>query len=60
MSAHKELYCKVCGKLIGKCGSQKNELCSKHFQQFRKFGGVKDNNQRTVWDPNEVRVYSLK
>lgn len=51
-------YCSACGKIIDKYGSIKNLLCSKHFQQFRKFGEVKDNNQRTVWDPNEIRVLS--
>lgn len=51
-------YCSACGKIIDKYGSQKYMLCSKHFQQFRKFGEIKDHNQRTVWDTNEIRVLS--
>lgn len=49
--------CKVCGKIINEHGSLKNSLCGKHFQQFRKFGEFKDNNTRTIYDPNEIRTY---
>ena len=49
-------YCSACGKIIDKYGSIKLQLCSKHYQQFRRFGEVKDHNQRTVWDDNEIRI----
>lgn len=54
----KELrICKICGKL---CGNKPHEfingMCSKHYNQFRKFGKTLDTNPRTVWDPNEIRV----
>ena len=49
-------YCTACGKIIDKYGSIKLQLCSKHFRQFRRFGEVKDYNQRTVWDENEIRI----
>ena len=49
--------CKVCGKL---CGDKHHEfidgMCSKHYNQFKKFGKTLDTNPRTVWDPNEIRV----
>lgn len=51
------LYCKACGKLIGACGSKKVGYCSKHYQQFKRFGEIKDHNQRTIWDPNEIRIF---
>ncbi len=50
-------YCKVCGNLINQYGSKKNQLCSKHAQQFRRFGKTLDTNQRSVFDLNEVRTY---
>jgi hypothetical protein len=50
-------YCTACGKIIDKFGSRKNQLCSKHYQQFRRFGKTLDSNQRTVWDANEVRTF---
>lgn len=53
----KIIYCKACGKIVDKYGSQKYQLCNKHYQQFRKFGEIKDHNQRTVWDDNEIRTY---
>ena len=49
-------YCSACGKIIDKYGNIKLQLCSKHYQQFRRFGEVKDHNQRTVWDDNEIRI----
>lgn len=51
-------YCKACGKIIDKYGSKKLELCSKHSQQLKRYGEIKDHNQRTVWDDNEIRTYS--
>lgn len=55
-------YCDVCGvssetkkitynSVAGMC------LCSKHFQQFLRFGKFMDQNKQTVYDPNEIRVY---
>lgn len=54
----KIVYCKACGKIVDRFGSQKNELCSKHDSQMKKYGEIKDHNQRTVWDANEVRTFS--
>ena len=48
-------FCKACGVSINSNG--KNGYCRKHYQQFMKYGELKDHNQRTVWDPNEVRVF---
>ena len=51
--------CKVCGKL---CGNSSYDfiqgMCSKHYNQVRKFGKTLDCNPRTVWDPNEIRIYN--
>ena len=35
----------------------KSYLCSKHVSQVRKYGKVMDNNQRTVFEPNEIREF---
>lgn len=51
------IYCEACGKIVDKYGSKKLKLCSKHSQQIRKYGKIKDHNQRTVWDNNEIRTY---
>lgn len=53
----KIIYCEACGKIVDKCGSKKLKLCSKHYLQFKKYGEIKDHNQRTVWDNNEIRTY---
>ena len=47
--------CKACGKI---CRPQEFNLgmCYKHYQQYKKYGKVLDNNPRTVWDPNEIRI----
>lgn len=50
-------YCKVCGAIINKYGNLKLQLCSKHFQQFNRYGETKDHNQRTVFDTNEIRTF---
>lgn len=57
-----EKFCEVCGvssekkkvtnnKLSGMC------LCTKHADQFKKFGEFKDNSPRCVFDPNEIRIF---
>lgn len=51
-------YCKACGAIINKYGNSKLCLCSKHFQQFNTYGEIKDRNQRTVFDDNEIRVFN--
>lgn len=33
-----------------------NYLCSKHSNQLRKYGKFLDNNPRTIYDPNEIRI----
>lgn len=49
--------CKVCGKI---CGCKSHEftldMCRKHYQQFKKYGKCLDNNPRTIWDDNEIRI----
>lgn len=49
--------CKICGKL---CGSKHHEfingMCSKHYNQFKRFGKTLDTNPRTIWDSNEIRI----
>jgi hypothetical protein len=32
-------------------------MCRKHYEQVRRFGKTLDTNPRTIWDPNEVRLY---
>jgi len=49
--------CKVCGKLCGdKSYEFVNGMCSKHHNQFRRFGKTLDSNPRTIYDSNEIRV----
>lgn len=31
-------------------------MCYKHYQQYKKYGKTLDNNPRTIWDANEIRV----
>lgn len=50
-------FCKACGKIIDKYGSIKQQLCSKHYKQMQKFGEIKDHNQRTIYDANEIRTF---
>ena len=49
--------CKVCGRI---CGNKHHEyrdgMCNKHYTQFKKYGKCLDNNPRTVWDDNEIRI----
>ena len=45
-------FCKVCGKPEVKA----HELCAKHYTQLLKYGKTMDNNPRTVWDKNEIRI----
>lgn len=52
------IYCEACGKIVDKYGSKQLKLCSKHYQQLRRYGEIKDHNQRTVWDDNEIRIYT--
>lgn len=51
--------CKVCGKICN--GNEKYNyilnMCSKHYQQFKKYGHCLDANPRTVFDNNEIRTY---
>lgn len=44
--------CPQCGRIHFSI----NLLCPKHDKQFRKLGYFLDNNPRTVYDPNEIRV----
>lgn len=48
--------CKICGRICSPGEYFGQEMCSKHYQQYLKYGRTLDNNPRTVWDPNEIRV----
>ena len=45
--------CKICGKNE----IQAKGMCIKHYQQYRKYGKVLDNNPRTQKNPNEIIKY---
>lgn len=53
-------FCEACGKLLNKTNKyykvDSKHYCSKHYFQIRKYGKVQDNNPRTVYDDNEIRV----
>lgn len=54
MKAHK---CDICKRpLRSKIKSHGFTLCPKHYNQLRKYGKFLDNNPRTLYDPNEIRV----
>lgn len=46
--------CKICGREVPQLTLG---MCGKHYEQYRKYGKVLDNNPRTVWDDNEIRTY---
>ena len=46
--------CKICGREVSKL---KLGMCRKHYEQYYNYGKVLDNNPRTVWDDNEIRIY---
>ena len=46
-------YCKICNK---ECVKTHLGMCKKHYVQYKKYGKVLDNNPRTIWDPNEIRI----
>lgn len=48
----KTRICPQCGKIH----FSTNLLCPKHSKQLRKYGKFLDNNPRTIYDPNEIRV----
>ena len=48
--------CKICGRICSPGEYFGQGMCSKHYQQYLKYGRTLDNNPRTVWDPNEIRV----
>ena len=51
------IFCEACGCILDKFGNKEHKLCSKHYQQLRRYGEIKDHNSRTVYDPNEIRIY---
>lgn len=51
-------YCTACGRIIDKYGNKEKCLCGKHYKQLIKFGEIKDHNQRTVFDANEIRTFA--
>lgn len=46
--------CEICGREVK---YTKNGMCSKHYNQWYKYGKVLDNNPRTTHDPNEIVIY---
>lgn len=48
----KTRICPQCGKVH----FSTNYLCPKHSRQLRVFGKFLDNNPRTIYDPNEIRI----
>lgn len=50
--------CSVCGRMCDHSASHgiTHGMCRKHWEQVRRFGKTLDTNQRTIWDPNEVRI----
>lgn len=53
----KEHKCDICGRMVkNKIKSHGYVLCYKHYNQFKKYGKFLDNNPRTMYDPNEIRV----
>lgn len=46
--------CSVCGR---ECKQLTKGMCRKHYEQFKKYGKVLDNNPRTYRDPNEIIEY---
>lgn len=54
-------YCEVCGvsstnKKVSLLKSIGILLCDKHKSQYKKYGEFKDNNPRSVFDNNEIRI----
>lgn len=47
-------FCKICGRETNK---PLFGMCKKHYLQYIKYGKVLDNNPRTVFDNNEIRIY---
>lgn len=48
----KTRICPQCGRVH----FSTNLLCNKHSRQIRDFGKFLDNNPRTIYDPNEIRI----
>lgn len=58
-----ERFCDICGvssnvKRVCFNKQANMNLCEKHRDQFRRFGKFMDKNQRGVYDPNEIRLFS--
>ena len=47
-------FCKICSK---ECDKLFDGMCKKHYLQMKTYGKIINANQRTVFDPNELRVY---
>lgn len=53
----KEHQCDFCGrKTFHKIKSHGHIFCTKHYNQFKKYGKVLDNNPRTLMDKNEYHI----
>lgn len=50
--SRKTRICPQCGKIH----FSTNYLCPKHSNQLQKYGKFLDNNPRTIYDPNEIRI----
>ena len=47
--------CKVCGR---ECKNLNLGMCTKHYNQYKKYGYCLDTNPRTKRDPNEIIIYN--
>lgn len=53
----KEHICEVCGKpSFKKYTADHKTVCHKHYRQYRKHKKFLDNNPRTIYDRNEIRI----
>jgi len=51
------ITCDVCGRVLKHpVKTHDMILCDKHYHQFRSHGKFLDNNPRTIYDPNEIRI----
>ena len=51
------VYCRVCGKRVEDRGSnKKDQLCSRHYHQLKRYGKFLDASPHSAKDPNEIDI----
>lgn len=50
-------YCEACGRYVEREFRKGHPMCNKHYKQFLKHGKFLDNNPRTIYDRNEIKIY---